>query len=484
MTSPHRIRRLRWQARATTPADAFALRTLLRVRGDEVHAAFDRALEGMTVGDEVLQLGRLELRLDAGSLAALADSFEEQVEAAAHESVRAAVLQARAAMGRTAPGVKGDVTQRSASSARRDSLRHYLRTGSFDWTLAGLAPDVAAAALQRAASDAATAGDAAEFESMLGTAGPAAQRIGALLRWLRLLSPAQRSAWVARVTPQGDSPRVTDALTALRASLDADAADLDEHQAIWLAWPRSAAAAQRAHWYRGVVEWSGASKPRAAKATQALVDALNAELGATPATRVSITPTGPEPARNDLRAEIDATDTDTDTDSAMLVPMAGLVLVHPYLPRLLEACGLHTPGERSLRADALAPACSLLHWLGCGRDETPEFDLPLIKLLLGTAPDAPLTVAPVAPRDADRVEAIALLDSVRMHWSALRGTGNDGLRMSFLQRRGLLGRRDGAWHLRMQGEAFDMLLAMLPWSIGLIRLPWVPLPLVVEWDTP
>ena len=480
MTSPHRIRRLRWQARATTPADAFALRTLLRERGDEVQAAIDRALEGMTIGDEVVRLGKLELRLDASSLAALADSFEERVEAAAHESVRAAVLQARAAMGRTAPGVKGDVTQRSAGSARRDSLRHYLRTGSFDWTLAGLAPDVAAAALQRAASDAATAGDAAEFESMLGTAGPAAQRIGALLRWLRLLSPAQRSAWVARVTPQGDSLRVTDALMALRASLDADAADLDEHQALWLAWPRSAAAALRAHWYRGVVEWSGASRPRAAKAMCALVDALNQELEATQAARASIARPGAEPARNDLRAEIDA----TDSDSAMLVPMAGLVLVHPYLPRLLEACGLHTPGERSLRADALAPACSLLHWLGCGRDETPEFDLPLIKLLLGTAPDAPLTVAPVAPRDADRVEAIALLDSVRVHWSALRGTGNDGLRMSFLQRRGLLGRRDGAWHLRMQGEAFDVLLAMLPWSIGLIRLPWMPLPLVVEWDTP
>ncbi len=70
------------------------------------------------------------------------------------------------------------------------------------------------------------------------------------------------------------------------------------------------------------------------------------------------------------------------------------------------------------------------------------------------------------------------------HWAALRGTGSDGLRLSFLQRRGLLARGDGGWTLRMQAESFDLLLSTLPWSIGLIRLPWMAQALRVEWDTP
>jgi hypothetical protein len=73
---------------------------------------------------------------------------------------------------------------------------------------------------------------------------------------------------------------------------------------------------------------------------------------------------------------------------------------------------------------------------------------------------------------------------VRDHWSALRGTGVDGLRLSFLQRRGLLSRGDDAWHLRMQSEAFDMLMGMLPWRIEQLRLPWMPKLLMVEWPTP
>ena len=66
----------------------------------------------------------------------------------------------------------------------------------------------------------------------------------------------------------------------------------------------------------------------------------------------------------------------------------------------------------------------------------------------------------------------------------LRGTGVDGLRLSFLQRRGLLARGEGAWQLRMEIRAFDLLLGTLPWRIGQVRLPWMPKLLVVEWPTP
>ncbi|OYU84394.1 MAG: hypothetical protein CFE45_25930, partial [Burkholderiales bacterium PBB5] len=78
-------------------------------------------------------------------------------------------------------------------------------------------------------------------------------------------------------------------------------------------------------------------------------------------------------------------------------------------------------------------------------------------------------------------EVAALLAAVRQHWAALSGTGIDGLRLSFLQRRGLLRRTDGAWQLHVQAEPFDVLLELLPWGISLVKLPWMPQPLMVAW---
>ena len=172
------------------------------------------------------------------------------------------------------------------------------------------------------------------------------------------------------------------------------------------------------------------------------------------------------------------------TDASMLVPLAGLVLLHPYLPRLFTACGVWSQAERGIAPQAVPRGCALLHWLACGGSEASEFELPLAKLLLGVPPDAPLLHAPPVLGDADHTEATALLEAACNHWTALRGTGIDGLRLSFLQRRGLLDRREGAWHLRPHTEPFDMLLGLLPWSISHVRLPWMTAPLTTDWPTP
>ena len=34
------------------------------------------------------------------------------------------------------------------------------------------------------------------------------------------------------------------------------------------------------------------------------------------------------------------------------------------------------------------------------------------------------------------------------------------------------------------GEPYDLLLNTLPWGLGLVRLPWMPAPLNVEWPMP
>ena len=116
---------------------------------------------------------------------------------------------------------------------------------------------------------------------------------------------------------------------------------------------------------------------------------------------------------------------------------------------------------------------------------TPGLNGPVLRFIreLVTFPK-PLIAALPALAPADGEEIGALLAAVRDHWSALRRTGIDGLRMSFLQRRGLLAHGDGVWRRRMQQESFDLLLGLLPWAIGQVRLPWMREPLLVEWPTP
>jgi hypothetical protein len=38
--------------------------------------------------------------------------------------------------------------------------------------------------------------------------------------------------------------------------------------------------------------------------------------------------------------------------------------------------------------------------------------------------------------------------------------------------------------LRVEPESFDMLLGLLPWGLGLVRLPWMTQPLFTEWSAP
>ena len=132
----------------------------------------------------------------------------------------------------------------------------------------------------------------------------------------------------------------------------------------------------------------------------------------------------------------------------------------------------------------LPAAAALLHGLANGPGRPHEFELGFIKVLLGHAPDTPLPHAPPPLTDSQRTEADALLDAVIIHWQALRGTSVAGLRTSFLQRRGHLERRDDAWRLRVEAESFDILLGLLPWGLGLVRLPWMAQPLLTEWATP
>ena len=393
----------------------------------------------------------------------------------------------------------------AAAVLAQAGLASYLRRGSPDWSLAGLAEEHLRALLTEAALAWASLGCLPpDIQTQ-----PRTERLGGLSRWLALLPAARRRQVVdthAATVPRHPLSRALQAL--LAATAQQDDGDSLHAQALWLAWTLEsepatddgphpwrpvartwltalfATRSTEPHW-QAVLDLLEDTPPRPdmpARPT-ALADDRSADR-ASPAPAASRNAqTHPQDAesaaavpRFDLRPASSA-------PAGQLVPQAGLVLLHPYLPRLFEAVGLITAGHRGPLPDAVLPrAAALLHGLASG---TPalEFELPFVKLLLGLTPDTPLTHVLPGLTEAERTEAEALLAAVLTHWQALRGTTTDGLRTAFLRRRGHLRREDEAWQLRVEPESFDLLLGLLPWRIGLVRLPWMPWPLLTEWGT-
>jgi contractile injection system tape measure protein len=167
-----------------------------------------------------------------------------------------------------------------------------------------------------------------------------------------------------------------------------------------------------------------------------------------------------------------------DVREGIYVDNAGLVLLHPFLPRFFEALGV-AGEDKILKPDR---ALCLLHYLATGQPAAPEYDLILPKILCNAPLEAPVE-SNVGLTTAELEESAALLEAVIRHWEALRNTSPDGLRGTFLARPGKVSLRDdGDWLLQVESKAYDILLDQLPWGISMVKLPWMEKMMWVEWN--
>ena len=165
----------------------------------------------------------------------------------------------------------------------------------------------------------------------------------------------------------------------------------------------------------------------------------------------------------------------------MLIQQAGLVLLHPYIARFFENCGIKDAGVNELNSFAMAHAAALLHFLATGREELYEYELGLIKIMLGLHPETPLPVCAglITPDDIEETEA--LLQSVISHWSILKNSSIQGVRSAFIERQGLVREEEDGWRLNVERKPYDMLIDQIPWSIGIVKLPWMQKAIFTEW---
>lgn len=153
---------------------------------------------------------------------------------------------------------------------------------------------------------------------------------------------------------------------------------------------------------------------------------------------------------------------------------AGLVLLWPFLQTLFERLGYLE--QRQFRNAAMAErTVHLLHFLVTGEEHPPESLLMLNKLLCGVEPGRPLA-RELALTELEKATGEELLRMVLSRWELLNNTSIAGLRETFLQRGGKLTSLPEHVTLTVETKPFDMLLDQCPWSIALIKLPWMALP--------
>ncbi|MGX9460839.1 contractile injection system tape measure protein [Shewanella sp. A14] len=187
--------------------------------------------------------------------------------------------------------------------------------------------------------------------------------------------------------------------------------------------------------------------------------------------------------QNDARLRNSANESDVEQDvetiDKIYVANAGLVLLSPYISRLFTMLSLTQQGE-FINDNAQEKALHVLQYLVNAQQDSPEFQLSLNKILCGMKSAKPLHYH-IGLTDEEKDTAEGLLVGVIENWRALGNTSVDGLRQTFLQRDGVITLEKEAWKLRIQPKAFDVLLDSLPWSFGVIKLPWMERVLHVEW---
>ncbi|MFT3933662.1 MAG: contractile injection system tape measure protein [Chitinophagaceae bacterium] len=163
----------------------------------------------------------------------------------------------------------------------------------------------------------------------------------------------------------------------------------------------------------------------------------------------------------------------------IFVNNAGLVLLHPFLPRLFENLQL-TNKQEWVNDEAQQTALAVTVFLTTGEIALPEFEMPLNKIICGLPVSTVLEkIIPISVEEQQACDE--LLAQVIKMWRSLKNTSVPAFRETFLQRMGKLSKRDNGWLLQPEQKGVDVLLSSLPWGIGVIKLPWMEEIVFTEW---
>jgi|GEM_PF-1106409 hypothetical protein len=166
-------------------------------------------------------------------------------------------------------------------------------------------------------------------------------------------------------------------------------------------------------------------------------------------------------------------------EEGILIPHAGVILIHPFLATFFSRLGL-LDGKTFKDLDARQQAIYLVHYLATGERTAPEYELVLPKMLCGYALEMPLP-GDILLTDEACSEGDLLLQNVIQRWEKLKNSSVDALREGFLRRNGKLYNWNDRLSLQVEASSIDVLLDFLPWNLNLVKLPWLKEMIYVEW---
>jgi hypothetical protein len=179
---------------------------------------------------------------------------------------------------------------------------------------------------------------------------------------------------------------------------------------------------------------------------------------------------------------VDAVKNSTETllkKDDIFLDNAGAVLLHPFLNMLFNCTGL-TENSTFIDEEARQKAIYLIHYLATGNTSAEEHELVLPKVLCEFPLQEPLSTG-IAITAAEMEEGDHLLEEVIAKWQVLKNASITALRESFLQRKGKLSWKKDNLNLHLEPGPVDMLLDHLPWTVSIIKLPWMKTFIHVEW---
>ncbi len=159
---------------------------------------------------------------------------------------------------------------------------------------------------------------------------------------------------------------------------------------------------------------------------------------------------------------------------------AGLVLLHPFLRYFFEGLGLLDEELRFKSPDVAFKAVHLLQFVATGQENAAEYDLTLNKVFCGLEATEPVPKS-LPLSDKEKQECIHLIKTVLDRWKSLKTKNPDALRQTYLRREGIMKQAGQGWNITVERNTFDVMLEKLPWAISIIRFPWSPQILYVEW---
>jgi len=159
------------------------------------------------------------------------------------------------------------------------------------------------------------------------------------------------------------------------------------------------------------------------------------------------------------------------------VQNAGLVIVHPYISRFFQNCGLLNDNNTFLDREMAAHA---LHYLATKKEQQLENDMVFEKFICGI-PIAESINRHIQLSEDIKNQAEELLKSIIENWDALGNASIDLLRQEFLQRVGKLSFNEDNPKIIIERKTQDILVDKLPWGIGLFKLSWFDKLIFIDW---